>query len=99
MIAAMTLLSPGPRQEDLDLRAPYGPLRRCGARAMPSPRYPRPSCAALRAGRVIPLRGSPLRGRSLGPFPDAIEAPDRGLQLAKGDSHDYRQFYLQPGIP
>jgi hypothetical protein len=27
MIAAMTAFSPGPRQEDLDLRAPYGPFR------------------------------------------------------------------------
>ena len=89
-----TALSPDPRQEDLDFVAPYGPLRRSGARALPSPRYPRFSPCGL-PKRVIPLRGSPLRRRSLRPYPDAIEAPDRGLQQAKGDSHDYRQFHLQ----
>src|SRR5882672_9976267 len=82
MIAAMTALSPDPRQQDLDLRTSYGPLRRCGAGALPSPRYPRFSPFGL-PKRVIPLRVSPLRRRSLGPYPHAIEAPYRGFKLAK----------------
>lgn len=71
-IANMVCLSPPPA-EDLDLRGSLRatPARRGKGDALAAVS---PSFALWAARRVIPLRGSPLCRRSLGPYPVAIEA-------------------------
>ena len=77
MIAATTALSPGPRQETSICRAPYGPLRRCGAGAKAlaagSPAFGR--CAPCKPGDPPPRLAPPppkpraVSGRHRGPIP------------------------------
>jgi hypothetical protein len=80
----MPILSPPP-VKGLDLRAPYGPLRRFGGSAKASVQGDRAGGipdfrpkAACQAGRY-PTAVTPRRCRSLGPYPVAIEAPFRGF--------------------
>src|SRR5271170_6189906 len=77
MIADLTALSPGPGQETSICRAPYGPLRRCGAGAKAlaavSPAFGR--CAPCKPGDPPPRLAPPppkpraVSGRHRGPIP------------------------------